>query len=85
MKKMNYTKLRDLVYKYDTKHKEGFTNKEITQLLSKFPDVDQDKFDYEQMGNTCMLIDDKVINYHVDVLRALRAGLGEKIHPLEWD
>jgi hypothetical protein len=66
------------VYEYTTKHKQGFTSAEIDELLKEFPDIDMEKFNYAMDGNTCMLIDEEVIMYHIDVLKALICGLEKR-------
>lgn len=79
-------KLKDKVYNYPTKYEEGFTSIEIVELLKEYPDVNMDKFNNAMIGNTCMMKDSKIINYHVDVLTALRCGLENRDMKLwEWD
>jgi len=79
-------KLRDLVYNYKTKYKEGFIDCEIEELLSKFPNINMDKYYDAMMCNTCMLVDNDVIRYHCDILVGLRCGLeNREITTFEWD
>lgn len=78
--------LKDKIYNYPTKHPQGFIQSEIDELLKKYPTINMDKFNDATMGNTCMFDEtDGLIQYHCDILVALRAGLGDYIHPLEWD
>ena len=75
-----------LVYSYNTKYEEGYIRKELDELLSKFPDINMDKFDDALAYNTCMLKGDDVILYHCDVLTALRCGIENRnMHVSEWD
>jgi hypothetical protein len=62
--------IRKIISEYSTKHIYGFTNKEISTLLEKY-DVDQTTFNKELGTNTCMIIDDEVITYHTDIIRAI--------------
>lgn len=74
------------VHSFPTKHKEGFIQAEIDELLKQFYDVRMDKFNDAMRGNTCMIIDGEVIIYHCDVLTALRCGLENRgIRTSEWD
>ena len=74
------------VHSFPTKHKEGFIQAEIDELLKQFYDVRMDKFNDAMRGNTCMLIGEEVIIYHCDVLTALRCGLENRgILPHEFD
>jgi len=83
---INYKELTDKVYNYFTKYPQGFIQSEIDELLKDFPNLDKDKFESATRGNTCMFNEtDGLIQYHCDILVALRAGLGDYIHPLEWD
>jgi len=78
--------LKDKVYNFKTKNKEGFTNKEMETLLKDYPNIHMDKFNNAMMGNTCMIIDEEIINYHCDVLSALRCGLENRnLRYYEWD
>jgi hypothetical protein len=80
--------LEDLVYNYPTKHKEGFTTDEQRALVSKFPNINMDKYWDAQMGITCMRDDEtgQFIIYHCDVLTSLRCGIENRdITLAEWD
>jgi hypothetical protein len=79
-------KLRDLVYNYKTKYKEGFIDSEIAELLAKFPNINMDRYYDAMMGNTCMLIGTDVIRYHCDILVGLCCGLENRgITTFEFD
>ena len=83
---MNRKDIRDKVYNYPTKHKEGFIPSEIDELLKDFPDIDMDKFNSAFMGNTCMTIDGDSINFHCDVEKALYCGIEKReLKQSEWD
>lgn len=78
--------MKEIVYNYKTKHKYGFTNEEIKDILKKFPNINEEKFWDAFMGNTCMVIGNEVISYHCDVLVALKCGTENRgILPHEWD
>jgi len=67
--------IEKLINEYPTKYKEGFTPSEEKKLLSKFPDINMDKYNSAMMGNTCMIIDDEIITYHCDMITALKCGI----------
>ena len=74
--------MKDKVYNFKTKHKQGFTNNEMKTLLEDYPDINMDKFNDAMTGNTCMVIDDEVVTYHCDVLTALRCGVENR--DMKW-
>lgn len=84
---MKYEELRDLVYNYPTKHKEGFIASEEKELLSKFPNINMEKYNDAMTCNTCMLDEnDGVITYHYDILKALSCGIeNREIRWFEFD
>jgi len=83
---MSTQSLEEKVYSFPTKHKEGFIQSEIDELLKQFHSVNMDKFNDAMLGNTCMIKDDEIIIYHCDVLTALRCGLGNRgVLPHEFD
>jgi len=63
------------VYGYKTKHKEGFIQSEIDELLKEYPGIDKEKFNDALNGITCMMKDDEIIVYHCDIETALRCGV----------
>lgn len=69
---MTQQELHELVYNFKTKHKEGFTVKEMRKLVAEnFPKVTKEKF-AECLGtNTVRIIDGDMITYHTDVFYAL--------------
>ena len=84
---MNYKELEDKIYNYPTKYPQGFIQSEVIELLKEYPACNMDRFNNNFMGNTCQLSpDNEIINYHVDVFNALRAGLTNTNIPLaSWD
>jgi len=79
--------LHSLVYDWPTKHKQGFIQSEIDELLSRFDNLHMDKWHDAMMGNTCMLDEeDGFITYHIDVLTALRCAIDNRKQTwLEFD
>ncbi len=74
------------VSNYPVNNKYGFTQEEILDLLKDFPTVNMDKFNNALMGNTCMMIDDELIQYHCDIDSALRCGIEDReLRIDEWD
>jgi hypothetical protein len=67
--------ISERVSNYPTKHKWGFIQSEIDDLLKEYPNINMDKFNEALMGNTCMIIDKEVINYHCDIELALHCGM----------
>ena len=67
--------IREKVYNFKTKNKEGFIQSEIDTLLKDYPKINLDKFNNALMGNTCMMVDDEIVMYHCDIEKALRCGV----------
>ena len=63
--------IKEKVYNFKTKYKEGFIQSEIETLLKDYPKINIEKFNNALMGNTCMLINDEIITYHCDIEKAL--------------
>lgn len=84
---MNYKKLKDKVYKYDTEHEEGFTVDEVKTLLKEFPDINKNKFHDAMRGVTCLFKNNEiVIYYHCDIFAALKCGIEDReLRLYEWD
>ena len=78
--------IQDKVYTYKTKHKEGFLQTEIDTLLIDYPDINMDKFNDALMGNTCMVKDGKIVQYHCDIYKAIICGIENRgLTVNEWD
>jgi len=56
-------------------YEEGFTNLELQIILNKYGNINKDKFNSALFGNTCMMIDNNMINYPWDVRTALICGI----------
>lgn len=67
--------VEERVYNYPTKHKQGFVQSEILELLTNYPTINMKQFYNALTGNTCALIDNEVVNYHCDIELAIRCGL----------
>lgn len=67
--------LEAIVNNYHTKYESGFTNYELEDLLTNFPEIDRDRFYASFLGTTYCIIDGVSVKYHVDVLMALYNGL----------
>jgi hypothetical protein len=63
-----YNEIMNTTTKYDGK---GFTNDEANQILRKYSVTDMEAFNDGMGVNTCMIIDDQIINYHCDIARAV--------------
>jgi hypothetical protein len=61
---------------YQTKNKEGFTNAEIMALLQEFPTINMKAFEGSMLGHTCIIKDNELVMYHIDIFHALVNGLG---------
>jgi len=78
--------IQDKVYTYKTKHKEGFLQTEIDTLLIDYPDINMDMFNDALMGNTCILKDGKIVQYHCDIYKAIICGIENRgLTVNEWD
>lgn len=80
---MNNKELENVVYNFPTKTKYGFIKSEIDDLIKDYPNINMDRFNDAMMGNTCMVIDNEIIIYHCDVLKALRCGIENRC--LTWE
>lgn len=76
--------IKKKIYGFKTKHKEGFIQREIEALLKDYPEINIKQFNNAFMGNTCIVIDDEIINYHCDVEMAIRCGV-ENRNPKTWE
>ena len=78
--------IREKVYNYETKNKQGFVQSEIDDLLKDYPGINMDKFNSALMGITCMRIDGETVIYHCDIHQAIVCGIeGRDLNSLEWD
>lgn len=79
--------IREKIYNFKTKHKQGFIQSEVEALLKDYPEVDMKKFNNALMGNTCMMSDEnEFIMYHCDIYKALICGIEKRdLKSHEWD
>ena len=78
--------INQIVYSFDTKHKQGFTTTELEQILTKFPKLDRRKFNDAMNGSTGIILDGDFILYHNDIIKAINVSLyGISLRIYEWD
>lgn len=78
--------IREKVYKFKTKNKEGFVQSEIDTLLKDYPEINMDNFNSALTGVTCMIISGETVIYHCDIEKALRCGIENRnLRSGEWD
>jgi len=76
----------DIVYNYPTKYQMGFTNSEIEEVLKNFPNLNREFYSNSIYRVTCMIIDDEMIVYHLDIYNAIICGLqGTNLGGIKWD
>lgn len=76
--------IKERVYGFKTKHKEGFVKGEIDELLKDYPNINMEKFDNALTGITCALVDNEIVIYHCDIELALRCGVEDR-KPRSWE
>ena len=65
------------VNSYPTKYPQGFTSNELQEFLNKnYPQFVGDKFGKAMGINTCMIIDNELLHYHIDIITALHKLTG---------
>ena len=78
--------IREKIYNFKTKNKEGFVQSEIDMLLKDYPDINMNKFNSALRGITCMMVDNETVIYHCDIEKALRCGIENRnLRTWEWD
>jgi hypothetical protein len=78
--------IKKKIQNYPTKHKDGFTDTEIKQLLKEYPNINLNKFHNALNGITGIIIDKDFLTYHCDVELALRCGIENRDSNVEeWD
>ena len=78
--------IKEKVYSYPTKHKEGFLKSEVDALLKEYPNIDMEKFNSALMYNSCLMIDNDIVQYRNDIEKALLCGIEKRnIRQSEWD
>jgi GTP1/Obg family GTP-binding protein len=80
-------KIKDAVYNFATKNKEGFIQDEIDEILKLFPNINLQEFYDSMIGVTCIADkDNNTIIYHCDIEYALHNALRKnKINPIQFD
>jgi hypothetical protein len=77
--------VRKIVNEFPTTYSSGFTDDEIAELLKQI-NVNRIRFNKAMGTNTVMIIDGKIISYHVDIVSALNKVVkNESQDPLAWD
>lgn len=85
---MTPKELETLVYNWPTNNIHGFNPKEIEQILNQVgkENMNMEKYYNAMMGNTCMMDEHGIIQYHCDILAGLRCGLENRDLTMdEWD
>lgn len=87
---LTHKKINEIIEGEDWKdwriNKEGFTNIEIHIILNKFEGINNERVHSAMFGNTCMMINNQMINYPWDVAVALRCGIEDReLTVEEWD
>lgn len=80
---MKYQQLKELVNNYQTKYPQGFIKSELEELITKLG-IDSNQFNEAFGVNTVMVINNEIIHYHTDVLRALNICLNN-VKYLDFD
>ena len=82
---MGKSEVRQIIENYPTKHKYGFIESEIDDILKQL-NIKKEDYNKKSGVNTCMLIDGEVINYHCDVELAINCCLENRDkNIIEWD
>ena len=83
MKNNNQKSIRELVYSYPTQDEMGFTEAELVDLLTNFPNLSLEKFNEELGVITCMMNEKgECIIYKHDVLKGLHFSLTNDVQRL---
>lgn len=80
--------LADMVYKWPTKHKQGFNRRDENRILATIgkENLNTERYIDALHGITSMVIDGDLIIYHDDILTALRVAMEDRrIRTHEWD
>jgi hypothetical protein len=78
--------IKTFIENYPSKYEYGFLETEIEEILGHYPEINMDKFENALMGNTCMMIEGKIIQYHCDIVKAIVCGMENRdLTEEEWD
>ncbi len=69
-----YNAIKEIVYKFPSRHKEGILQKELLELLTQFPNVDISKFNDAMDCLTVIYIDNQMLIYKHDIINAIYSG-----------
>ena len=72
---MKYEHIREAVFNFPTKHKQGFVKEEIKELLKKFPDISILRFEDSLECITVMRIQNEIVIYRHDIVNAIYSGI----------
>lgn len=67
--------VKDKVYSFPTKHKEGFTWCEVSKIVQEYPSLDIKKFESALQGATLCIVEGEELVYHYDIEKALNYSL----------
>lgn len=76
---MNNKELEDLIYNYKTVSEYGLLDTEVKELVKEHFEDKKSPFNWDKyydamMGNTCMMHEGKIVNYHCDVVTGIRCA-----------
>jgi hypothetical protein len=75
--KADYEKIEKQVYEFQTKYTKGFIDSEITELLEKL-NINEKRFSKAMGVNTCIIIDEQVITFHVDIIKGIVCAIEDR-------
>ena len=85
----NYRDVSDYVENFDSKHKQGLIRSEVAIVLEHFNKthtLNMDKYYDAMYCNTCMVIDEEIINYHCDIIQGIVCAIeNRELTSGEWD
>jgi hypothetical protein len=77
------------VDEFKTKHSMGFIKSEVEMVIEHFKSkykFNMDKYYDAMYGNTCMVVEDQIVNYHCDVIMGVVCGIEDReLTVEEWD
>ncbi len=78
--------IKEKVYEFKTKNKEGFVQSEIDALVKEFMRVNLDKFKEALSVIACIMIHDELVIYRYDIIKAFYCGIDNRhLDESEWD
>jgi hypothetical protein len=76
---MDYDSIKEIVYSFKSKHESGFVKSEILEILKKFPEINMMKFNDALDYITVMYIDNEIVIYQHDVVKAIYSGMQKNL------